>query len=36
MVRAEVVMTFRSSSLPFPASQEQQYTGLVVGRLTNT
>jgi hypothetical protein len=34
--RADVVMAFNSSTDPFPTDQEQHYTELVVGRLTNT
>jgi hypothetical protein len=34
--RADVSMTFESSGDPFPVDQAQHYTGLVVGRLTNT
>jgi hypothetical protein len=35
--RADVVMSFENSPTdPFPTDQEQHYTGLVVGRLTNT
>jgi hypothetical protein len=34
--RADVVMSFENSTDPFPTDQEQHYTGLVVGRVTNT
>jgi hypothetical protein len=34
--RADVVMSFENSPDPFPTDQEQHYTELVVGRLTNT
>jgi hypothetical protein len=34
--RAVVLMGFFGADNPFPIDQEQHYTGLVVGRLTNT
>ncbi len=34
--RAQVAMSFEGVLNPFPSPQEQHYTGLVVGRLTNT
>jgi hypothetical protein len=34
--RAGVTMSFEGVGNPFPTDQEQHYTGLVVGRLTNT
>jgi hypothetical protein len=34
--RADVIMSFQNSNDPFPTDQEQHYTGVVVGRLTNT
>jgi hypothetical protein len=34
--RANVATTFQATTSPFPTDQEQHYTGLVVGRLTNT
>jgi hypothetical protein len=34
--RADVAMSFQAATSPFPTDQEQHYTGLVVGRLTNT
>jgi hypothetical protein len=34
--RADVSMTFEGVLQPFPSDQEQHYTSLVVGRLTNT
>jgi hypothetical protein len=34
--RAAVAMSFQATVSPFRTDQEQHYTGLVVGRLTNT
>jgi hypothetical protein len=34
--RGDVAMSFENSNDPYPTDQEQHYTGLVVGRLTNT
>jgi hypothetical protein len=34
--RADVAMSFQGSPSPVPTDQEQHYTDLVVGRLTNT
>jgi hypothetical protein len=34
--RADALLFFSSTDNPFPADQEQYYTGLVVGRLKNT